>query len=199
MPPDNAKGSCAGLSGWRKWKDNPWVMFAGALFLLWLGGRFDNSPKWAEHQLLVSTEKTKGTVFASSVLLVLTHRPSGATAVILNKPEKDGGFNGGPLQKEDVIALQTLDVTYAKTKPIRHTQLGILLGKAAVEELQTAKKKPAWYRVFHGYASWAPGQLEAELKNGGWQLVQYDDAFVTKTPPEKMWNASRDLPVLHGR
>ncbi|HYL52175.1 MAG TPA: YqgE/AlgH family protein, partial [Acidimicrobiia bacterium] len=42
-------------------------------------------------------------------------------------------------------------------------------------------------RVFVGYAGWAPGQLEGELRANAWFVVDLrrDDPFVTT--PERLW------------
>jgi putative transcriptional regulator len=42
-------------------------------------------------------------------------------------------------------------------------------------------------RAFAGYAGWAAGQLEGELRNGGWFLAdaEVDDALTTA--PQQLW------------
>ncbi|MGM0681845.1 MAG: YqgE/AlgH family protein, partial [Thermodesulfobacteriota bacterium] len=51
------------------------------------------------------------------------------------------------------------------------------------------------YRCFTGYAGWAPGQLEEEMRHEGWLILpaSYDDIF--KTSPEKMW---KQITARHG-
>ncbi len=38
-----------------------------------------------------------------------------------------------------------------------------------------------------GYAGWAPGQLEAEMKRGAWEIVPADEALVFDENYEKKW------------
>ncbi|CAG0902754.1 unnamed protein product, partial [Cyprideis torosa] len=46
---------------------------------------------------------------------------------------------------------------------------------------------PDKYIFLLGCAGWAPGQLEKELKEGGWLTVPGDDALVFDTPDEEKW------------
>ena len=57
-------------------------------------------------------------------------------------------------------------------------------------------------RVFAGYAGWGPGQLEHELRLGGWLVLKAepDDAFTAK--PETLWSRvlrrqGGELALLH--
>jgi putative transcriptional regulator len=45
----------------------------------------------------------------------------------------------------------------------------------------------AGLRVFAGYAGWAPGQLEAELEEGAWLVVEALDSDLTSPQPETLW------------
>ncbi|MBI1214266.1 MAG: hypothetical protein GC185_00440 [Alphaproteobacteria bacterium] len=184
----------------RLW-DNPWFVVVVAAMLLWVGRHFDDSPLRAERQLLVATASVRGDIFDNAVIFVLTHRRSGATGVMLNKPEKDAGphdYDGGPMEKDKLIALQSLDVTFPDTVEMQGPGLGALIGNKAVKELQDAEKKPAWYRIYHGYTGWGRYQLENELHAGEWQLVEFDRDTVEKTPAEKLWDQVHTLPVLQG-
>jgi putative transcriptional regulator len=42
-------------------------------------------------------------------------------------------------------------------------------------------------RVFAGYASWAPGQLEGEIVVGGWFVVDAEPADPLSPDPETLW------------
>jgi len=39
----------------------------------------------------------------------------------------------------------------------------------------------------YGLASWAPGQLEYEIKLGGWYVMPFDEAAIFDRPPAAMW------------
>lgn len=38
-----------------------------------------------------------------------------------------------------------------------------------------------------GYAGWAPGQLEQEIREGSWLLLEVDEELVMHVPPEEQW------------
>ena len=44
------------------------------------------------------------------------------------------------------------------------------------------------YRPFIGYAGWGPGQLEAEIEDGSWLLLDFDDDFFFDSLPGVHWN-----------
>jgi putative transcriptional regulator len=44
-------------------------------------------------------------------------------------------------------------------------------------------------RIFAGYAGWAAGQLEQELADGGWALVDSLDGDLQATDAEVLWQA----------
>ncbi|CAM5539137.1 YqgE/AlgH family protein [Streptomyces atroolivaceus] len=44
-------------------------------------------------------------------------------------------------------------------------------------------------RIFAGYAGWGPGQLEAELKDGAWYVVESEPGDVSSPRPENLWRA----------
>jgi len=43
------------------------------------------------------------------------------------------------------------------------------------------------FRVYSGYAGWAPGQLEAEIARGDWRLLPAEVPLVFKRQPERLW------------
>jgi putative transcriptional regulator len=42
-------------------------------------------------------------------------------------------------------------------------------------------------RIFAGYAGWAPRQVEAEIADGGWFVVDADPADALSPLPEDLW------------
>jgi putative transcriptional regulator len=43
-----------------------------------------------------------------------------------------------------------------------------------------------------GYAGWAPGQLEAELKGGSWFVIPGDKALIFGKDADKKWQQALD-------
>jgi putative transcriptional regulator len=48
-------------------------------------------------------------------------------------------------------------------------------------------------RIFSGYAGWARGQLEAEVRAGSWVPEPADAATVFSTEPSRMWEKVREI------
>ncbi|MCK7623931.1 YqgE/AlgH family protein [Streptomyces sp. RS10V-4] len=44
-------------------------------------------------------------------------------------------------------------------------------------------------RIFAGYAGWGPGQLEEELVEGAWYVVESEPGDVSSPDPEQLWRA----------
>jgi putative transcriptional regulator len=44
-------------------------------------------------------------------------------------------------------------------------------------------------RIFAGYAGWGPGQLEDELADGAWYVVECEPGDVSSPAPEGLWRA----------
>lgn len=44
-------------------------------------------------------------------------------------------------------------------------------------------------RIFAGYAGWGPGQLEKELAEGAWYVVESEPGDVSSPAPEQLWRS----------
>jgi putative transcriptional regulator len=159
-------------------------------------------------RLLVASPALGDPNFERTVVLMLEHTDDGAVGLVLNRPsalelsgalpEWDGYaasppvvFVGGPVSQGSVIALarargDAQGESEAWTPIARLDGLGVIdLGKdpyehgVAVEEV----------RVFTGYAGWGGGQLESELGEGAWFVVDAVAEDVLATNPESLWPA----------
>lgn len=160
---------------------------------------------WAGH-LLVATPLLVEDAFRRAVVQLLQHDDEdGALGVVLNRPSRTplsevlpgwdllaGGddatvFVGGPVQQSAAICLAGLrpgapaDPSYLAVPGapwLGTVDLDVEAG-AAVERV----------RVFAGYAGWTAGQLEAEVEEGAWWVVEAlpDDCFTVD--PAGLWRA----------
>ena len=168
-----------------------------AAVLLWIGGRYDQTPKIANHQILIASPaaSAKSGQFAKAVLFMEHHNAQGALGFIINRPSKDGHYYvGGPMSSKEVFALHTLDVKIPETIEIADTHLGVVEGQAAVDKLR--KMKPKWSIVLKGYTGWGKRQLESEIKDGNWEVVEFDDSLLEKTKPADMWDKATKMPMI---
>ncbi|HEY8527709.1 MAG TPA: YqgE/AlgH family protein [Acidimicrobiales bacterium] len=155
-------------------------------------------------KLLIAEPMLGDPNFDRTVVLIVEHTEDGALGVVLNRPtELEVGavlsewaelaasptvlYLGGPVEQNGVLALA------------RRRGVGQLPGWSPVignvgtidlhrEPVELAGDVEA-VRFFAGYAGWGPGQLEAELEQGAWLVVeaQADDVFASD--PDVMWRA----------
>jgi putative transcriptional regulator len=159
--------------------------------------------------LLVATPQLADANFERAVILMLEHTDDGAVGVVLNRPSTIDFndplpdwygyaayppvvFVGGPVSQGSAIGLAratapepaTTDGFTQVLGPIGTVDLALDPAEVgvALEEV----------RVFSGYAGWSGGQLEGELDEAAWWVVdsQPDDAMCAE--PDDLW---RD--VLH--
>jgi putative transcriptional regulator len=155
-------------------------------------------------QLLVATPLLDDPTFHRAVVLVLDHDEDGALGVVLNRtssvPVREAAepwldlvceppvvFGGGPVEPDAVVALgRTAARVGADEGGVldQHVRLVDLSADPVIEqfELETV-------RVFAGYAGWAPGQLEGEVAQGAWFVVDADAGDVFTPDPIALWHA----------
>ena len=141
--------------------------------------------------------------FGQSVVLLTQFGRLGSMGVIVNRPTglalarvftdvkrlaqaDDKFFFGGPVSR-DVL----LFVFHAPEKPDEAFEVldGVYISsdKELLQELLGRDKPLEALRVFMGYAGWAPGQLEAEISRGDWDVVQADARTIFAKKPEAVW------------
>lgn len=139
--------------------------------------------------------------FLRSVVFVLDHDGDGALGVIVNRPlesEVDDVlpgwaalvnapvclFDGGPVAMDSALALGVIaDVA----PPTGWQQMCGRVGLVDLEGPRPPEGQLAGLRVFAGYAGWDPGQLEGELEEGAWLVVEALDADLISPQPETLW------------
>ena len=137
--------------------------------------------------LLVASPQLDSTLFERSVILVATHENGSAMGVILNRPlpvdparlypgdnimDKVAALSfGGPVNPATVIFLFHSgeaqenavflfdDIYFSNDRQVLAKQLQRPIKESRLE-------------VYTGYAGWAPGQLQAEITQGGWTTVK---------------------------
>lgn len=170
---------------------HPFVYFAAALFLMWLGG-YLKEPLPAAGKLLVAAEEADDPNFSRTVVLVLRHTRQGALGIVLNRPPVGGAAaTGGPVDPSTAIFLHTNDADIKGSVPVQGMALSYVMGEAG-EDIGTGAK-PEWSLTVQGYAGWSAGQLSDEIRRNRWKIIAPDKGFVTGTPPQDMWRAAQAL------
>jgi putative transcriptional regulator len=154
-------------------------------------------------KLLVSSPSLLDPNFRKTVVLVAHHDDEGAMGLVLSRPSEvaaadavplleglpgcdDPVFVGGPVQPDAFMVLAEFEDVEEAAAPIME-DLGFMPADIEPEDLSIKR-----IRLFAGYSGWGAGQLEAELEEPSWIVVdaETDDAFADD--PDQLWRT-----VLH--
>lgn len=155
-------------------------------------------------KLLVATPLLGDENFDHTVVLLLEQGEEGALGVVLNRPSAlevmdplpewsryagvpEVVFVGGPVSRSSVIALARVDgeTPDGAFEPV----LGALGVVDLSHDPDLLGSVLTSVRVFAGYAGWGPDQLEAEIAEGAWFVVEAEVADVFTDDPEHLWRA----------
>lgn len=152
-------------------------------------------------KLLVAAPSLVDPNFRQTVLLMLEHGAEGALGVVLNRPselpvkgaidewfaavsEPRVVFVGGPVSQSSVIALASVALDDADD---HWAQVVGRIGTIDLEKNPSDIGGLDQVRIFAGYAAWAPGQLEGELDENAWFVLDHDGADPFAEAPEELW------------
>lgn len=166
-------------------------------------------------RLLVATPALADPNFDRAVVLLLDHDEEGSLGVVLNRPTPVGVadileawaalagepgvvFQGGPVSLDSALGVAvvpgeahekgTSDFTGDGPLGWRrvHGAIGLVDLEAPPELLATELGS---LRIFAGYSGWGPGQLEDELVEGAWYVVESEPGDVSSPDPLQLWRA----------
>jgi putative transcriptional regulator len=157
-------------------------------------------------RLLVATPLLEDANFARTVVFICSHNEDGAFGLVLNRPLgepvaqhlPDWGrravapavfFAGGPVQRHIVMGLgRDLAIVDAGWWTRVTPEIGLIdLRYAPNDALRTTESMIESARLFVGYAGWGGGQLEAEIAQEAWFVVDSRPGDVFSAHPERMW------------
>ena len=159
-------------------------------------------------QLVVATPSLTDPSFVRAVVLLLQGGPEdGALGLVLNRPtgtdvaevladwaplaaDPAVVFTGGPVAATSAVCLgrgrlrRAPLAAYSELEGLPGGSVGTVDLDGRPAELATVVEH---VRLFAGYAGWSPGQLEAEVAEGSWFVLDAlpDDAFDPE--PERLW------------
>lgn len=146
-------------------------------------------------RLVVAAPELADPNFFRTVVFLIQHDADGALGVVLTRPSGSPVsehlpdlaphaanppvvFVGGPVDPAVAIGLES---SAAPTLPTPLGGVGILD--------VTAAENPGPCRIFSGYAGWGPGQLETEIAEEAWFVVDAEPADIFGDDPESLWSA----------
>ncbi len=154
-------------------------------------------------RLLVAAPGLIDANFFRSVVLIVEHNEDGALGVVLNRPsetelsegpleswtslaaEPPYVFVGGPVSPDSAVCLAR---TAPETPPPGWQRvvggLGVLDLSSGIDDVREGIDR---IRVFAGYAGWGVDQLESELEEGSWYVVDADPEDALTSMPLALW------------
>ncbi|MEH3033586.1 MAG: YqgE/AlgH family protein [Aeromicrobium erythreum] len=152
-------------------------------------------------RLLVATPAIESGPFWRSVVYLLDHDEDGALGVIVNRPlpsdvedvlpqwsrfvnAPDCLFDGGPVAMDSALAV---GVSLEGSEPEGWRPMTGRVGLVDLDGPPPAAGVLRGLRVFAGYAGWSGGQLEGELEEGSWVVVDARDEDLVSPRPEDLW------------
>jgi putative transcriptional regulator len=180
------------------------IVWAGAA-----GAAAVSAPRVKPGVFLYASPAIRDPNFAETVVLLLQHSTEGSLGLVVNRPTRvplreavpdlaeSKGLTlrlhyGGPVEPDVVLALvrsprklegaeRVLPDVQLSTEPRRWKEV------AAEPDAQSR------LRVYSGYAGWAPGQLDREMRLQGWVVAPADARSVFSPDPEALWPRVHDL------
>ncbi|MFN8077270.1 MAG: YqgE/AlgH family protein [Kineosporiaceae bacterium] len=155
-------------------------------------------------RLLVAAPTLEDPSFRRSVVLVLDHGDTGALGVVVNRPldvDVDAVlpvwqphvtapgrlFQGGPVQLDSALGLVAVPGDGEEPAGVKR-----ILGSIGLVDLDTPPELirggVAGVRIFAGYAGWSPGQLEGEVAEGSWFVVDCEPRDPFSATPSRLWS-----------
>jgi putative transcriptional regulator len=153
-------------------------------------------------RLLVATPALEDPNFRRAVVLVLDHDNDGALGVVVNRPtgvavtdilpmweslvtDPDVVFQGGPVSLDSALGLVAVP---PGDEPIGvrrlHNGFGLVDLDTPPEVVQGGLLQ---MRIFAGYAGWSPEQLEREIAEGAWYVVDAETQDPFTPEPDELW------------
>lgn len=138
--------------------------------------------------ILLSHENLMDPNFRVTVVLICIYNDEGAFGLVCNRPShmplsevfnvdpalktmRRNIYIGGPVQQETLHIIQIADTAAQHAYKIAPR---VYLG-GEWDSLETIlAEDPARTRLYLGYSGWSPGQLEAEIAEGAWEVYNVD-------------------------
>lgn len=159
----------------------------------------------AQGMFLVASRQIKDPRFRQSVVLLLSVEPTGAVGLIINKPsgmklsslfsdmrktseKRDRLYFGGPVETRKALILFRSRRPPGLTQPVLRN-VSVSTNGDFIRQALRKNRAGKDYKLFMGYAGWGAGQLDREIRRGGWYVLRADDETVFKEDETKIWPA----------
>lgn len=151
-------------------------------------------------KILISTPDISGDIFSRSVVLIIDHDENGSFGLILNKKNskistrfkslfefKIDVYDGGPVENDKVFFIikgEKITENYSEinsefylTENVEEVINAVMTNSLNVQDL----------KIFSGYTGWSSGQLENEISNKVWTVVDVYNLDYTLPNDQTLW------------
>ncbi|GIG30696.1 YqgE/AlgH family protein [Cellulomonas marina] len=157
-------------------------------------------------RLLVATPRLEHPTFRRTVILLLDHADGGAFGVVVNRPlEVDVAavlpawqpwvsaprylFQGGPVGLDSALGVVAVPSAPGGRTPVGVDRVVASFGllDLDLEPADVVAQVPD-LRIFAGYAGWSAGQLEEEVAEGSWWVLDARPEDPFAADPQELWH-----------
>jgi putative transcriptional regulator len=173
------------------------------LTLLSAPGQLTSEIELARGRFLVASNRLDDPGFRETVVLLMRYGLEGAAGLVINRPLevklatvlpdfKDSAhrdkalYLGGPVEPTKMLLLEKSAKPPPDSMPV-FGDVYISSSRAELQRLMKSTDKDDKFKIFAGYAGWAPGQLEAERDRGDWHVLKADAATVFDKKSSEIW------------
>ena len=150
---------------------------------------------------LISTPPLQDSIFEKTIIFIAEYNEQGSLGFVINNvfprtlnelvefnhSKAFPLFDGGPVEKEGLFFLHRRADVIEDGKPITNS---VYMGgnfNQAVTCINNSSIQPNNIKLFIGYCGWDAGELEAEIAEGSWMVVDAGIEIVFSYNTEKMW------------
>jgi len=166
-------------------------------------------------KFLIATPNMQDPRFSRAVIYMCNHTAEGAMGLIINQPKSDiwlsemlgtigieGSIKiadspvltGGPVDIDRGFILHSPDFDSPENSMALSKELSLTSTKDVLTALVSETDAPEKAVLMVGYSGWSGGQLERELQQNAWLVVDSDEALIFDTDVETKW--TRALAIL---
>ena len=157
----------------------------------------------AKGKFLVASRRLQDPNFKETVVLLVEYGVDGAMGVVINRPStvrlatvfpdikelkgrKDTIYVGGPVAVNRMLMLIRSSNIPEESQEITRN-VYISSSWKVLERLMKSTSQDEKFRLFAGYAGWAPNQLDSERSRGDWYILKADAETVFTQNPSELW------------
>ncbi len=159
--------------------------------------------KPSKGRFLIASRQLLDPQFAETVVLLIEYNQHGAMGVIINRPSElklsavlpeievlrqrpDTIYLGGPVAKNQLLLIIRTSSPPEGSRLV-FKDIHLSSSQAVIQRMIKNPEGEERFRVYAGYAGWAPGQLDNEIATGGWHVLRADAETVFDKSASEIW------------